>query len=160
MMHDYDPENNWRELPKTYADKQYITGITYEFLHVPTNKIYKRNTLSTQEFGDVTIHYGEYKGRLGYPDKIEYPVDELRWRWVDKPYKAFLRALETVQVGDFVKCVGTRSGRWNRVDTINYDRETVFGPKYDKPDGKMAYEASENSISKIRNIVRNGVEIL
>lgn len=88
------------------------------------------------------------------------PVEDVRYRIDNKHLSHVHWVQRTLQVGDFVKCKGTRSGDWNKVDTISSSLENIFGQKYTKPEaGSERYASSTNHISKVLKIVRNGKEL-
>lgn len=101
-----------------------------------------------------------WKGNQYYEGEqlVLYPASECQIRHEDKLLKHTRWVLSVLKEGDFVKCTGTRSGDWNKVEALR--KTTFFGPKYKKPEeGTMRYTSSENSYTKIRKIVRDGKEI-
>jgi len=164
------------------------TGMKLEFRNIQTGKIKKIGGTSTyfkeivekedtnwydekqfpideeinlDDFTDVMqwtqpVHYGNKK------PGVYVPCDDVEFRIEDKLLRYTWWVMNTVQVGDFVKCTGTRSGDWNKVESINLGgTPTIFGPKYSKPEeGKMRYASSDNAMVKIKRIIRDGKEIL
>lgn len=89
---------------------------------------------------------------------VLYPASECKIRHEDKLLQHTRWVVDTVQIGDFVKCSGTRSGDWNKVEALT--KYGIYGPKYTKPEeGYMRYTSSDNMYSKIKKIVRNGKEL-
>ena len=81
------------------------------------------------------------------------------WRYYDKVYQRVMWCKEHLQIGDFVKCSGTRAGDWNKIES--FDAQNITGFKYSKPkEGFIRPTASANGIDKVIKFVRNGVEIL
>lgn len=110
---------------------------------------------------DVVIIWTHSKGygENRTPD-IYVNADLIEYRIEDKLLRKTAKIMQTVQVGDFVKCKGTRSGDWNKVEQISECRTGVYGPKYSKPEeGFMRYTSSSNGMEKIMKIVRNGKEL-
>jgi len=88
------------------------------------------------------------------------PVEKVIFRVEDALLRKTKWLMDNVQVGDFVKCKGTRSGDWNKVENINEKRTIVYGPKYSEPkEGCMRYASSDNGIEKIIKVVRDGKQI-
>jgi hypothetical protein len=160
------------------------TGLRLELLHVPTGKTKKVNDLSVEFFCNMNVGWNErdkeipveeefdlssekfkvmavwtpyhYSGKSG----IYYPVEEVQWRYEQRVIDKINWLCENLQVGDFVKCSGTRSGDWNKVEIVDIPGEKIYGPKYTKPEeGHMRYNSSDNSMTKIVKIVRDGKEI-
>ena len=141
----------------------------YEARHIPSGKIKKVNGISVgwkytwKEKTDYSVDPsfqwkpGDY--RKSWENEIRYPIEDIEIRVEDKLLRKCQWILKNLQVGDFVKCTGTRSGDWNKVEVIRLN-ETIFGPKYTKPEeGFIRYNSSENHICKISKIVRNGKEL-
>lgn len=136
-------------------------GIKNEVRHIPSGAIKKDLRVYQRDNGFCVAwfipHY--YHDRNTDKKSIYYPIAECEWRYDDKEYQRLMRVKDLLQVGDFVKCVGTRSGDWNIVENI--ENWSMAGRKYSKP--KLGCEKntfSENYLAKVRKIVRDGKEIL
>ena len=182
-MNEY--ENPWRDFefkevagysqPQLVVpeDCQYVVG--FDVKHIETGKIYT-NISGSPNHNYVLVkrdvwtnpgltNYKRLKHLLpegknsGFVGKIKLSPKDCKWRFHDKIYQKYKWCKENLKVGDFVKCKGTRSGDWNKVENVS--GHNIFGPKYTKPEeGFMRYTSSENGIAKIQEVVRNGIKIL
>lgn len=168
MMYD----NPWRKF--SISVHQYPGGQIYKFVRTicpPSIKNEVRHISSGDIKKDLHVynvndefcvawfipHY--YHDRNTDKKPIYYPIAECEWRYDDKAYQRLMKVKDILQVGDFVKCVGTRSGDWNIVENIK--DWSMAGRKYSKP--KLGCEKntfSENNLANVRKIVRDGKEIL
>lgn len=143
-----------------------VACLKYEVRNVSTGKkrILRYNPTFSLEDDQIMFNWNSkyVYDKGGYNTGWVYkkvPVADVEIRIEDKNYKRYLKVKENLQVGDFVKCKGTRSGDWNKVESIRND--TLFGPKYTKPEeGNMRYVSSDNHLTKVMKIIRDGVEIL
>jgi len=166
-----DPSWNRGDMPsKSFA------GLDYEIMHAPSQKT-KRTTdliieisggdadgdhyFFTEEEIDLNSFAPQFVWtRTGYKKpNITYPANEIMVRLHEATLVRARWLRNNLRVGDFVKCKGTRSGDWNQIDHIDLKRNIIFGPKYRAPGEGMRYESSENSITKIARLFRDGVEV-
>jgi hypothetical protein len=114
--------------------------------------------VTCEHVGDIMVNWP--KRNYDDPDVL-IPYQHIDVRIDDKKYRTYLFVREHLRVGDFVKCRGTRQGDWNKVEELMLDKDRLFGPKYSKPEeGFMRYHASDNHLSKVSSIVRNGITII
>lgn len=152
-----------------WTNKFYQDHMKYEFLHKPSGKIWKDSTIRLRMNGECSFSLsaddmgslGEpmfYKSGKTYKDEGDwFNIDDVKVRIEDKLFQKFHELKNLLQIGDFVKCSGTRSGDWNKIESIS---DRIFGPKYIKPEeGFMRYTSSDNHISKIIKVVRDGQQI-
>ena len=151
-----------------------IVGIGYELMHVPTKKTKKIKSLSIDfsehasdrllsvdfdfDFDKMPISVVWAISPYG-TDDVYYPIEEVMFRYDVKHIARIQKIVDTIQIGDFVKCSGTRLGDWNKIEA--FQGNNIYGPKYREPkEGSMRYTSSTNHITKIIKIVRNGEKLL
>lgn len=168
----------WTNIPQSFH------GIRYEMINIET-KVKKKfsnlnvflkehyKTLPWDDYIPIETEINldnyatvvEWTPETGYNSTkkpaIFIPIELVKFRYDNDHLNRLKFVSDNVQIGDFVKCSGTRSGGWNKVEHINKNRLTIFGTKYTKPKNDyMETIASENGMSKIVKIVRNEIYIL
>ena len=146
------------------------TTMKLEFRRNDTNRVKKQHSmnfefkrLSDEKYATSPEDYDEtpmavWESHWNKPN-VYVPLNLIEFRIEDKLLEHTRKVIELLQVGDFVKCTGTRSGDWNKVES--FTNSGIFGPKYIKPsEGHMRYTSSDNHITKVKEIVRDGVKIL
>ena len=171
--------NEWQRFDQW--DHQYFAGINFE-LKYPDGSIKKTRGIPSiwtqKDFDNAVTRYQNYPSKFWNQETMEESRSRIGKFWDIESDNTYIEAAETwvrmdpkkveklnkilsiVQIGDFVRFPSSRTYKWRKIISINWDSLNAYGQCCSKPnDETLAFHSSSNSLSTALEIVRNGKTI-
>ena len=151
-------------------------GLSYEIRHIPTGKVKRYSSLPFTSNIETHLH-SFFVPEVGiWSDSRSFSENQAAYKaavrentrptseWEIRVTPSIVAKIEKVsglvQAGDFVRFSGSGSYKWRKIASITKNGKSAYGQCALKPgDRFLAPYSSENSLSTVVEIIRDGAKI-